>query len=49
MYRLLLNVTMEMHTVGSGMRLAAVQFKDPSGSELTTLKPNTREKYLSMV
>ena len=30
MYRLLLKVTMEMHTVGSGMRLGVVQSKDPA-------------------
>src|ERR1035438_2126422 len=29
---------MEMHTVGSGMRLGVVQSKDPAGTNPTTLK-----------
>ncbi len=40
MYRLLLKVTMEMHTVGSGIGFWAVKSKDLSGSNPTTLDPN---------
>src|ERR1019366_2990350 len=38
-YRPLLKVTMEMHTVGWGMRLGFVQFKDLSAANPTTLNP----------
>src|ERR1017187_10129044 len=46
MYRLLLKVTMEMHTVGSGMRLGVVQSKDPSGANPTTLNPAIPKFFL---
>jgi hypothetical protein len=46
MYRLLLKVTMEMHTVGSGMRLGVVQSKDPSAANPTTLNPATPKVFL---
>src|ERR1035441_10023920 len=46
MYRLLLKVTMEMHTVGSGMRLGVVQSKDPSAANPTTLNPATPKIFL---
>jgi hypothetical protein len=46
MYRLLLKVTMEMHTVGSGMRLGVVQSKDPSAANPTTLNPATPKFFL---
>jgi hypothetical protein len=49
MYRLLLNVTMEMHTVGSGMALGVVQSKDPAAANPTTLNPNDTEIFLEMV
>jgi hypothetical protein len=41
MYRLLLKVTMEMHTVGSGMGFWAAKSKDPSVANPTTLNPTT--------
>jgi hypothetical protein len=49
MYRLLLNVTMEMHTVGSVIGLGVVQFKVLSAANPTTLKPASNEIFLQMV
>jgi hypothetical protein len=40
-YRLLLKVTMEMHTVGCGMELGVVQPKDLSATNPTTLEATT--------
>ena len=45
MYRLLLKVTMEMHTVGSGMRLGVVQSKDPSMRQSNYTKCNRIENF----
>jgi hypothetical protein len=49
MYRLLLNVTMEMHTVGSVIGLGVVQFKDSSDANPTTLNPAAPKIFLKMV
>jgi hypothetical protein len=48
-YRLLLKVTMEMHTVGSVIGLGVVQSKDLSAANPTTLKPATSEGFLKVV
>jgi hypothetical protein len=45
MYRLLLKVTMEMHTVGSVIGLGAVQSKDLSAANPTTLNPATPKYF----
>jgi hypothetical protein len=45
MYRLLLNVTIEMHTVGSSMGLSVVHIKDRTIIIPTTLKP-ARSEFL---
>ena len=44
-YRLLLKVTMEMHTVGGSMRLGVVQSKDLSAANPTTLDGNTSKLF----
>jgi hypothetical protein len=49
MYRLLLKVTMEMHTVGSGMRLGVVQSKDPSTANPTTLNATASKIFFAIL
>jgi hypothetical protein len=45
MYRLLLKVTMEMHTVGSGIGFWAVKSKDLSAANPTTLDPTIPKSF----